>query len=108
MIVILGPNDPYDLLTDVMTRVTSRTLKCTFAPEWMHDHTRVAKAIESAESVITVTLDDKEDPDTTANTQEALRQGKKVTRYYYASNVYNRKKFRTDPLTFIRSEVLHP
>lgn len=104
-VVVLGPNDPYDLITLAMTRVSSKG-HFSFAPEWMDNHARVAEVLKNCDQVVEVILDDKEDPDTAINTKEALRIGKPVTKYFYASNAFDRKKMRTIPLKFIRSEVV--
>ena len=104
-IVVLGPNEPYDLITMAMTR-NSMLGHFTFAPEWMHDHARVAEVLKNCDRVVDVILDEKEDSDTAINVKEALRIGKPVTRFYYASNAFDRKKMKTIPLKYIRSEVV--
>lgn len=81
-ILVLGPNDPYPLLTEAMVRI-GRMGKHSFAPEWMSDHDRVAMTAAKADEVIAVVLNGIEDPDTTKNIQNAMSLGKRVTRWFY-------------------------
>lgn len=103
MVLILGPQEPYELLNLAMAKIAVKGKLC-FAPEppFIDNESKMRDSIANAEAVVDVILDDAPNTSLEKYVTIAKEMNKPISTMYFASKSFDRKHGRMRGLTFLR------